>query len=144
MSGIHQWSVMLPTSAQVAQEVYEPLIFFSTSADAMWAVCPGHHRRKGNTAYRWEMKHGPEPTQNANPTKTNHQNSTKTTTKTFPSISVVFPLYGCETGEKMIYQMTKGLNSLRKAKCIWTWGCSRRPIKGGLSLLAGAWSLLPL
>ena len=24
---------------------------FSTSADAMWAVCPGHHRRTGNTAY---------------------------------------------------------------------------------------------
>ena len=26
VSGIHQWSVMLPTSARVAQEVYEPLI----------------------------------------------------------------------------------------------------------------------
>ena len=26
------------------------LIVFSTSADAMWAVCPGHRRRKGNTA----------------------------------------------------------------------------------------------
>ena len=26
VSGVHQWSVMLPTSARVAQEVYEPLI----------------------------------------------------------------------------------------------------------------------
>ena len=25
-SGVHQWSVMLPTSARVAQEVYGPLI----------------------------------------------------------------------------------------------------------------------
>ena len=23
--------------------------FFPTSADAMWAVCPGHRRRVGNT-----------------------------------------------------------------------------------------------
>ena len=27
--------------------------FFSTSADAMWAVCPGHRRRIGNSAYWW-------------------------------------------------------------------------------------------
>ncbi|CAK9034850.1 unnamed protein product, partial [Durusdinium trenchii] len=33
MTGVHQWSVMLPTSAQVAQEVYEPLI--GTHADAL-------------------------------------------------------------------------------------------------------------
>ena len=26
MTGVHQWSVLLPTSARVAQEVYEPLI----------------------------------------------------------------------------------------------------------------------
>ena len=26
VAGVHQWSVMLPTSARVAQEVYEPLI----------------------------------------------------------------------------------------------------------------------
>ena len=24
-------------------------VFFSTSADAVWAVCPGHRRRVGNT-----------------------------------------------------------------------------------------------
>ena len=26
LAGVHQWSIMLPTSARVAQEVYEPLI----------------------------------------------------------------------------------------------------------------------
>ena len=43
----HRWSLLLPTSASVAQEVHEPSTriqcpFFSTSTDAVWAWCPGH------------------------------------------------------------------------------------------------------
>ena len=32
------------------------VLFFSTSADAVWAVCPGHHEKYGNTANRWGEK----------------------------------------------------------------------------------------
>ena len=36
--------------------------FFSTSTDAMWAVCPGHHRRIGNSAYWWgRQQHNVKP-----------------------------------------------------------------------------------
>ena len=57
--------------------------------------------------------------------KTQNNKAAQNHNQTIPSISVVFPLYGCETGEKMNYQNDKGLNSLRKAKCIWTWAAAR-------------------
>ena len=46
-------------------------ILFSTSADAMWAVCPGHHRRIGNSAYWWgRQPKKPKPPQKAQGPKT--------------------------------------------------------------------------
>ena len=59
-------------------------------------------------------------------------------------MSVVFPLYGCETGKKN-HQKTEGLNSLQKSKMHPdVSGCSERPIKCGLNLSAGARLPLPL
>ena len=67
-------------------------------------------------------------------TKTKTEN--QATTTGYPSMTVVFPLYGCETGEKRKRNVSKGLNSLRKGKMhLDVSGCSGRPVKCGLTLL---------
>ena len=74
------------------------------------------------------------------PKNTKTQNKTKTPKPTKPINMVVFPLYGCETGEKMNCKMTKGLNSLRKAKSIRTWVAARdgqsNVVSAGRSMVA--------
>ena len=68
-------------------------LFFSTSTDAVWAWCPGHHGRKGNTI-RWWRRGQRQP---------NKQQKTKPTTTQRPSLHhpVVFPLYKGETSETL-------------------------------------------
>ena len=84
-------------------------------------------------------------TTNQNPkTQTQSKQKTKATTKDPPSMLVVFPLYGCETGEKMNCKISKGLNSPRKAKCIWSWVVARNGQSSVASLLARMKSPKPL
>ena len=99
-------------------------IFFCTSTDAMWAVCPGHRCKERKHVMMMGNK-TQENTQNAakqtkNKQPNNHnQNKTKGQKADSPSKTTVFPLYGGETGENEDNIQSKGLNSLRKsAKCI--------------------------
>ena len=53
VSGVHQWSVMLPTSARVAQEVYEPLIGIQYP---MLCSCKNGRRQIGTGSIRLKEK----------------------------------------------------------------------------------------
>ena len=65
-------------------------------------------------------------------------------------MSVVFPLYGCETGEKMNYQKTKGLNKRQNApRCEWLLGTANqmwpKSVKGMVApaiVVSGTWRVL--
>ena len=55
VAGLHQWSVMLPTSARVAQEVYEPLIGIQypmpcSAKNGSWHIGTVSSRDKGAMA----------------------------------------------------------------------------------------------
>ena len=55
LAGVHQWSIMLPTSARVAQEVYEPLIgihypMLCTVKNGNWQIGTGSIRAEDQLA----------------------------------------------------------------------------------------------
>ena len=55
LAGVHQWSIMLPTSARVAQEVYEPLIgvhdpMLCNAKKDNWQIGTGSIRAEGRLA----------------------------------------------------------------------------------------------
>ena len=92
--------------------------FFSTSADAMWAVCPGDHRRNGNSAYWW----GRQPKKRQRKTTKQTKPPQKSTRTKDPNDQCGQSFFCTKVSLVKNERLTlpKGLNSRRKRYHIWT------------------------
>ena len=78
VSGVHQWSAMLPTSARVAQEVYEPLIgiqypMLCGLKNGQWHIGTGSIRKQEQEPQVYVSCNGCTMTVARLPEQTHHQ-----------------------------------------------------------------------